>query len=182
MLGYAHDMRLFGYAYVHGRDNQAIHPMHGWVLKRALGGRWCMSTSQCAPLACELDSRLLPAGVAPAGRPLLTVIVPVFNEAATIDELLRRISESGYVEQVIVVDDGSTDGTQTILERRSSRGEIELYRHEMNRGKGAAVRTALDHARGEYTIVQDGDLEYDPQDYPALLGPLMRREAAALYV
>jgi len=105
--------------------------------------------------------------------PLLTVIVPVFNEAATIDELLRRVTAEAYPKQIIVVDDGSTDGTSTVLCAWQSRSYVEVVRHDRNRGKGRAIRTALERARGRFVIIQDGDLETDPQDYSALLEPLL---------
>ena len=108
---------------------------------------------------------------------LLTVVVPVFNEVRTIDELLRRIAAAPYDKQIIVVDDGSTDGTVASLDRWSLNGSIELYHHRQNSGKGRAIRTALSHARGEFTIIQDADLELDPRDYPLLLEPL--RDGAA---
>jgi dolichol-phosphate mannosyltransferase len=105
--------------------------------------------------------------------PLLTVIVPVFNERATIDELLGRVLAAPHTKQVIVVDDGSTDGTSLILDRWVEKGAIELQRHPGNRGKGRAIRTALESALGRFVIVQDGDLETDPQDYAALVEPLL---------
>ncbi|MGH7138719.1 MAG: glycosyltransferase family 2 protein [Pirellulales bacterium] len=112
---------------------------------------------------------------------LLTVIVPVYNEAATVDELLRRVVGVALDLQVIVVDDGSTDGTTTILERWEGHPLVELLAHACNRGKGAAIRTALEQVRGRYTIVQDADLEYDPADYARLLQPLLAGDADAVY-
>jgi dolichol-phosphate mannosyltransferase len=109
--------------------------------------------------------------------PLLTVIVPVFNERATIEKLLGRVIAAPYHKQVIVVDDGSTDGTSEILGRWAETGAIELRRHDCNRGKGRAIRTALESARGRFVIVQDGDLETDPQDYLALVEPLLEGRA-----
>jgi cellulose synthase/poly-beta-1,6-N-acetylglucosamine synthase-like glycosyltransferase len=113
--------------------------------------------------------------------PLLTVIVPVFNEAATIAELLRRVLAAPYGKQVIVVDDGSSDGTAEVLEAWRGHPEVELLAHSGNRGKGAAIRTALEYARGRFTIIQDADLEYDPQDYPLLVEPLLSGEAQVVY-
>lgn len=112
---------------------------------------------------------------------LLTVIVPVFNEVRTIDELLRRVLAASYEKQVVVVDDGSTDGTVEVLERWEGHAEVELLQHSKNRGKGAAIRTGLEHAQGRFTIIQDGDLEYDPGDYPRLIGPLLSGEAQVVY-
>lgn len=100
---------------------------------------------------------------------LLTIIIPAYNEQATIGELLRRVSEAPYHKQIIVVDDASTDATPDIL----ACSDCQVIRHPTNRGKGAAIRTGLAHAVGEFTIVQDADLEYDPEDYPKLIEPLM---------
>ncbi|MGO8747044.1 MAG: glycosyltransferase family 2 protein, partial [Thermoguttaceae bacterium] len=113
--------------------------------------------------------------------PLLTVIVPVYDEAATIDELLRGVLAAPYRKQVIVVDDGSSDGTTQVLEAWEGHPEVELLAHSRNRGKGAAIRTALENARGRFTIIQDADLEYNPQDYPRLIEPLLSGEAQVVY-
>ncbi len=115
------------------------------------------------------------------GALVLTVIVPVYNEAQTIDELLRRVLAAPYTKQVIVVDDDSTDGTADILETWEGHPQVELLQHSKNRGKGAAIRTALDHAEGRFTIIQDADLEYDPQDYPRLIEPLISGDAEVVY-
>lgn len=112
---------------------------------------------------------------------LLTVIVPVYNEARTIDELLRRVLAAPYAKQVVVVNDGSTDGTAGALETWRGHPQVELLQHAGNRGKGAAIRTALEHARGQFTIIQDGDLEYDPEDYPRLIEPLLAGESQVVY-
>jgi dolichol-phosphate mannosyltransferase len=106
--------------------------------------------------------------------PLLTVIVPVYNEASTIEELLRRVIAAPYSKQIVVVDDGSTDGTNATLDRLADEGRVELCRHDRNRGKGRAIRTALERARGRFVIVQDGDLETDPEDYAPLIQPFLR--------
>jgi len=117
----------------------------------------------------------------PKEAPVLSVIVPVYNEEQTIDELIRRVLAAPYDKQVIVVDDGSTDGTVEILEKWEEHPQVELFQHSDNRGKGAAIRTGLEHAEGRFTIVQDGDLEYDPQDYPKLIGPLLSGDAQVVY-
>jgi dolichol-phosphate mannosyltransferase len=105
--------------------------------------------------------------------PILTVIVPVFNEAATIEELLERVLAAPYDKQIIVVDDGSTDGTSEILAARHRTIPLCMCLHERNQGKGSAIRTGLEKACGRFVIIQDGDLETDPEDYPLLIEPLL---------
>ncbi|MEE8169342.1 MAG: glycosyltransferase family 2 protein [Phycisphaerae bacterium] len=114
-------------------------------------------------------------------EPEISVLVPVYDEAGTVDELLRRVSAAPYRKQVIVVDDGSSDGTREILKQWNGRAGVEVHAHDRNRGKGAALRTALAHATAPYTIVQDADLEYDPADYPKLIEPLRRGQARVVY-
>jgi dolichol-phosphate mannosyltransferase len=111
----------------------------------------------------------------------VSVIVPVYNEAAHVDELLQAIHASPVKKEIIIVDDGSTDGTREKLQAMPLAEDVTVVFHEENCGKGAAIRTALEYARGEYVLIQDSDLEYDPQDYPALLRPLERSEANVVY-
>ncbi len=96
----------------------------------------------------------------------MSVIVPVYNEAAHVDELLQAIHASPVKKEIIIVDDGSTDGTREKLKALPPTDDVTVVFHEKNCGKGAAIRTALSYARGEYVLIQDSDLEYDPQDYP----------------
>ncbi len=115
----------------------------------------------------------LPAG----GRPALTVIVPSYNEGATIAEVLRRVLATGLRLEILVVDDGSTDDTAATVRRlAAAHPEIRLLSLPENRGKGAAVRRGIAEARGEYLVIQDADLEYDPQDLVRLLA--VAREGA----
>jgi dolichol-phosphate mannosyltransferase len=111
----------------------------------------------------------------------VSVIVPVYNEAAHVDELLRAIQASPVRKEIIIVDDGSTDGTREKLKTLPPIDGVTVIFHEKNCGKGAAIRTALAYAHGEYVLIQDSDLEYDPQDYPALLQPLEQGEANVVY-
>jgi glycosyltransferase involved in cell wall biosynthesis len=111
----------------------------------------------------------------------VSVIVPVYNEAAHLDELLRTIQASPVKKEIIIVDDGSTDGTREKLQALPPVDQVTILFHEKNYGKGAAIRTALAHARGEYVLIQDSDLEYDPQDYPKLLRPLEEGKANVVY-
>ena len=106
----------------------------------------------------------------------LSVIVPVYNEAMTIAQVIERVLkvELGDIEkEIIVVNDGSTDGTDAILDSLVIRrpNPLKIVHHGQNRGKGAAIRTALEHVTGDVVITQDADLEYDPQEYPVLLAP-----------
>jgi glycosyltransferase involved in cell wall biosynthesis len=116
----------------------------------------------------------------------LTVLVPVYNERHLVESSLRRVLalRHGLISQlqIVIVDDCSTDGTWKVLERLASEdGRIQLLRHEKNQGKGAAIRTALQHATGEICIVHDADLEYHPEDIPALLVPFANEGADAVF-
>ena len=111
----------------------------------------------------------------------VSFLVPAYNEAATIVELLDRVSRLELEKQIVVVDDGSTDGTGELIEKwRSGREDVVFLRQE-NRGKGAAVRAAIPHADGEICVIQDADLEYDPADVPALIEPIVRGSADVVF-
>ena len=112
---------------------------------------------------------------------LLSVIIPVFNEQATIESVIRRIQALDVPCEMIVVDDASTDGTREILKSLRSRAGLKVIYHPQNRGKGAALRSGLTHATGTAVIIQDADLEYDPGDYPLLLRPILENRADVVY-
>jgi len=113
---------------------------------------------------------------------VLSVLVPVYNEKSTIEMIVDQIRTVAVHKQIICVDDQSTDGTWAILQRLKEHGRIDvLLRHEVNRGKGAAIRTALAASTGNVVIVQDADLEYDPADWPAMLEPIVDGRADAVF-
>ena len=118
----------------------------------------------------------------PLSDPLLSVIVPVFNEARFVEELLRRVRAQPWRMELIVVDDGSSDGTIEILHRVAAEDDrIQLFFHERNRGKGAALRTGFEAALGDIVVIQDADLEYDPSEYGNLLEPLLDGRADVVF-
>ncbi len=111
----------------------------------------------------------------------LTVLVPVFNEARYIETVLQRVRTVVPEAELIVVDDGSTDGTRALLQRLEPELGFRLILHERNQGKGAALRTALAAAQGDVVLIQDADLEYDPDDYERLLAPIRKGRADVVY-
>jgi glycosyltransferase involved in cell wall biosynthesis len=112
--------------------------------------------------------------------PLLSVVVPMYNEKQTIREILRRINAVDIDKEIIVVDDGSTDGTREILGAINDPG-LRILHHERTRGKGAALRTGIQAAQGDIVIVQDADLEYNPNEYPRLIKPILEGNADVVY-
>jgi glycosyltransferase involved in cell wall biosynthesis len=111
----------------------------------------------------------------------LSVLIPVYNEAKTIDEILRLVAAEKTPKEIIVVDDGSTDGTREKLAAWNGRDGVRTILHEHNQGKGRAVRTAMDASVGEIVIIQDADLEYDPNEYPVLLAPIEQGRADVVF-
>lgn len=112
---------------------------------------------------------------------LLSVVVPVYNEIKTIEEVLRRVRHSGVKCEIILIDDGSTDGTRELLAGWSEEPDLKIILQEKNQGKGAAIKTGFAHATGQIVIIQDADLEYDPQDYLRLLQPIVEDQADVVY-
>jgi len=111
---------------------------------------------------------------------LLSIIIPAFNEAAFLPEVIRRVDETPYEKEIIIIDDGSTDGTREFL-KGLSQDKARVIFHEKNMGKGAALKSGISLATGDIIIVQDADLEYDPKDYPTLLGPILDGKADVVY-
>ena len=111
----------------------------------------------------------------------LSVVVPVYNEVKTIGEIVRRIQATPYDKEIIIVDDGSTDGTREKLLELERVPEVKVLTHEHNRGKGAALRTGFSKSKGDVIIVQDSDLEYNPAEYGALLQPILDGNADVVY-
>ena len=114
--------------------------------------------------------------------PTLTVVMPVYNEKATIQAILERVEASRLADEIVLVDDGSHDGTRDLLTRLArNHPKLRVILHESNRGKGAAVVTGIGAATSDIVLIQDADLEYDPRDYPALLEPLLDGRADVVY-
>lgn len=111
----------------------------------------------------------------------LSIVVPVYNELGTIEEILDKTGRVSGEKEIIVVDDGSTDGTRDWLEQMPPRKDVTVLFHETNKGKGAALKTGFQHVSGDVVIVQDADLEYDPQDYKVLTGPIEDGRADAVF-
>ena len=119
----------------------------------------------------------------------LSVLMPVFNEVSTLEEAIRRVRDVRLPKEIIVIDDGSTDGTSDLLKRLEAEtkpgndllNELKVCFHPINEGKGAAIKSGLRHITGDVVIIQDADLEYDPQDYMRLLEPILAGRADVVY-
>ena len=118
---------------------------------------------------------------APAARLKTTVVIPVYNERDTIGEVLKRVYASPVTDEVVVVDDASTDGTRERLLELQKERPFVLRTHERNQGKGAALRAGFAAATCDLIIIQDADLEYDPHDYPVLVGPILEGKADVVF-
>ena len=111
----------------------------------------------------------------------LTVIIPVYNEEKTLEEIVRRVKNTGLVNEILIVDDGSTDGTKEILKSFAGDPLIRVLSSDKNQGKGAAVRRGILEAKSEYALIQDADLEYNPKNYPLLIQPIEDGIADVVY-
>ena len=113
---------------------------------------------------------------------MLSIIIPVFNEKNTIEKIIHKVNEIDFIKkEIVIVDDGSNDGTKDILRNRISTKVNKVIYHEINLGKGAAIRTGRKYITGNYTIIQDADLEYDPKDYKKLLEPFKNESVNVVY-
>jgi len=111
----------------------------------------------------------------------LSVIIPCYNERATIEDIVRAVKATELAYEIIIVDDGSADGTREILKQYEGDPLVRVVYHDHNQGKGAAVRTGFSKAAGDVFLIQDADLEYDPRDYPKLLQPIEEGRAKVVY-
>jgi glycosyltransferase involved in cell wall biosynthesis len=111
----------------------------------------------------------------------LSVVIPVYNEVENIGEIIKRVQSTKLAKEIVVVDDGSRDGTRDTLRNLDGKENVRVILHERNLGKGAAVVTGLRSAKGDVLLIQDADLEYDPRDYPGLLQPIEEGKADVVY-
>lgn len=112
---------------------------------------------------------------------MISVVIPVYNEVNTIKEIIKRVQSVDLTKEIIVVDDASTDGSRKVLNELKEEEGITVLFHQTNQGKGAALRTGFKEVKGEIVIIQDADLEYDPQEYSKLIRPIMEGKADAVY-
>jgi glycosyltransferase involved in cell wall biosynthesis len=111
----------------------------------------------------------------------LSVVIPVYNERKTVEEIIRRVRAVPIAKEIILVDDGSTDGTREVLANLEGEPDLCIIYHEKNQGKGAAIRTGFRKASGDIVLIQDADLEYDPAEYPRLIQPIIEGNADVVY-
>jgi glycosyltransferase involved in cell wall biosynthesis len=115
------------------------------------------------------------------GQPYLSVLIPAFNEERTLERVIDTVLKVPEDLEVVLIDDGSSDGTWQVMQSRVDGDRVRSVRHDTNRGKGVAIRTGLQHARGHIVLIQDADLEYSPKDYGVLLEPLKSNRATIVY-
>lgn len=111
----------------------------------------------------------------------ISVIIPVYNEVKNINEIIKRVQTTKLASEIVIVDDGSKDGTRDILQKLNGKKKVRVILHEKNQGKGAAVVAGMKAAKGDILLIQDADLEYDPRDYPLLLKPIQEGVADVVY-
>ncbi|MFH1265099.1 MAG: glycosyltransferase family 2 protein, partial [Planctomycetota bacterium] len=111
----------------------------------------------------------------------ISVVIPVYNEVSTVREIVRRVQAISIPKEILLVDDGSTDGTRELLAEMEGEPDLRVFLHERNQGKGAALKTGFGHATGDVVVVQDADLEYDPVHYPQLIQPIVEGVADVVY-
>jgi glycosyltransferase involved in cell wall biosynthesis len=119
--------------------------------------------------------------LSPLPDPLVSVVMPVFNERETLDEIVARVLAVPIRKEIVAVDDASTDGSREILARLAQEHGVRVFQQDRNRGKGAAVRRGIAEAKGDVIVIQDADLEYSPEEYPDLLDLIVRGKADAVY-
>jgi glycosyltransferase involved in cell wall biosynthesis len=112
---------------------------------------------------------------------LLSVVIPIYNEESTLETILERVRATPYRKEIVMVDDCSTDGTREILKRLEADDDLKIFYHEKNKGKGGALATGFAQVTGDIVLIQDADLEYDPEEYPILLKPILDGHADVVY-